>query len=123
MPTQVDSLLRRTLCAFRRGRAIAGVLGKTVYAAITILIVTVGVLVAESRLPNPGPDTTSWHTSKIARVEFGGGQTMPLQAPDSWPPSRVVLPRSIAYFPPLEAVLPQLVDAPQEHGLRAPPHA
>jgi hypothetical protein len=117
-------LLGFTCCASRRRHSFANVAGGYVCVAIALLIVTVGVLATESRLVNVRQSTTSWHTVKISKmVECGGDQMAPLQTTDSRPAPRIVATRPIAYIPPQDAVLPELADAPHEHGLRAPPHA
>jgi hypothetical protein len=94
-----------------------------VFVAIAVLVVTVGVLATESRLPNPGQNTVSWHTSKSSRMaECGGDKLAPVQVDDSRPAPPVV-PTVIIhyYFSPIELPLAELAGFPQAHGLRAPP--
>jgi hypothetical protein len=97
-------------------------MGGTVFVAIALLIVTVGVLATESRLPNSGQNTTSWHTSKVSRMaECGGDELAPVQTDDSRPAPPVMTLEVIHYFSPMEFPLPELAGAPRAHGLRAPP--
>jgi hypothetical protein len=95
-----------------------------IFVAIALLIVTVGVLETESRLPNAGQNSASWHTSKVSRVAHcSGDELAPVQINDSRPAPAIVTVEVIHHFFPLEFVLPELASAPQAHGLRAPPHA
>jgi hypothetical protein len=108
----------------RRGKSLATAIGGTVFVAIALLIVTVGVLATESRLPRTARDTASWHTSKVSRMEKCGGEELaPVQLDVSRATTPVIATEVIHYyrFSRIESPLPELVGVPQAHGLRAPP--
>ena len=124
MPAGVNGLLRIARSAVRRGTSIATVIGRIVFVAIALLIVTVGVLATESRLPNPTQNTTAWHMSKSSRMaECGGDELVPVQTDDSRPAPPIITTAVTHYFLPIELPLQELAGAPQAHGLRAPPRA
>jgi len=43
-------------------------MGRVLFAAIALLVVTVGTLAAGSRLPTGASNTNAWHTAKLARM-------------------------------------------------------
>jgi hypothetical protein len=124
MPVGVNSLLRNARCSGRRESPILTATGGAVFVAVVLLVVTVGVLATGSRLPNPGRNPTSWHTSKSSLMTEGGGDELaPVQTDDSRPSPPIVMIDATPYcFPPIELPLPELVGVPHAHGLRAPPH-
>lgn len=123
MPSGVDSLRRFFRDAIRRRSLVSTAIGSIAFVAVALLIVTVEVLATEARLPNPGQNTASWHTSKSSRmVESGGDEWAPVQTEDTRPAPLVVPHETVRHqFTPLELPLPEVVRVPQSHGLRAPP--
>ncbi|MGA2982733.1 MAG: hypothetical protein ABSG32_02895 [Terriglobia bacterium] len=117
-------MLRNARCSGRRESPILTATGGAVFVAVVLLVVTVGVLATGSRLPNPGRNPTSWHTSKSSLMTEGGGDELaPVQTDDSRPSPPIVMIDATPYcFPPIELPLPELVGVPHAHGLRAPPH-
>lgn len=122
LSSEVIRLLTLARSAARKGSAAAKSFCGFAFAAIAILIVTVGVLSTESRLPNIGQGTNSWHTCKTSRMTDNGVDEL---APVRVNEAEVVNPVIPSdYEPHLRAVtspLPELTGAPQAHGLRAPP--
>ena len=126
MPTGVTNLFRNARCLARRGGAIATAAAKLLFVAIAILVVTVGVLATESRLPNAGLKSSSWYASKSSRMaECGGDELVPVETDDTRPTPRVVTTEAPihCWLVPIELPLPELVGVPQAHGLRSPPLA
>jgi len=122
MSPEVDRLLNSARCAAHRGRGVAKVFSKLAFVAVALLIMTVGVLSSESRLPTAGQSTGSWHTSKTSRMTLGGGTELaPVQTDEARPAAPIVAPELIRYSSPIDLPLPELAGAPQAHGLRAPP--
>ena len=124
MPTGVDSLLRFARRVARRGSSIATAVADIIFVAIVLLIVCVGVLATESRLPNPGQNTPARHTSKSGRMaECGDDRLAPAQTDDSRPRPTVLTTEAPVHYWlfPIELPLPELVGVPQAHGLRSPP--
>lgn len=126
MPIGVANLFRNVRCAARRGSAIATAAAELVFVAIAVLVVTVGVLATESRLPNPGLKTSSWYASKSSRMaECGGDELVPVETDDTRSTPRLVTMEAPlhCWLVPIELPLPELVGVPQAHGLRSPPLA
>src|SRR5208282_5914184 len=115
MPVGVNSLFRIVRCAARRGSAIATAMGTAVFVAIALLVVTVGVLATESRLPNSGKTPTSRLTTKSSRMaECGGERLAPVQVDESRPAPPVITTVVIHFcFSPIELPLSELAGSPQ----------
>ena len=115
-------MLRYAQVAAPQKTSIATVLGRVLFAAIALLVITVGALATESNLPRTNQRTNSWHTTKSSfKAECGGDLWVSPQVDESDPSTPVVVqtPRqSLLSFeqPPLETT-----GAIQAHGLRAPP--
>ena len=112
--------------AARRSSCIAQALGKIVFVAVALLVVTVGTLATESRLPTAGRYSSSWHISKSSRMaECGGEKLAPAQTEDAQPSTPVVTPDilnlSITRTASIVLPVPEIAGVPQSHGLRAPP--
>ena len=125
---EVKSLLRNARNAARRGSCIAKALGRVVFVAVALLVVTVGTLATESRLYTTGRNSTSWHTSKSSRMaECGGEKLAPAQTDDARsfaPFAPFHQTEKIAFYrisPIIVVPLPEIAGVPQSHGLRAPP--
>jgi len=115
-------LLRVAQCLAHKGTCIATLIGRALFVAIALLVVTVGVLATESRLPNARQNTASWHTSKLSRMEeCGGRESEPAPSGVSQPPPLSLTVDRKPHFALVESPLPELAGVPQAHGLRAPP--
>ncbi len=124
MSLEVERLLNSARCAAHRGLGVAKVFSKLAFVAVALLIVTVGVLSTESRLPTAGHTSASWHTSKTSRMTIGGGSELaPVQQDEARPAAPIVTPELTRYSPPIDLPLPEIAGALQAHGLRAPPLA
>ena len=125
IPAGVTSLLRFARCAARRGSSIATAIGSIAFAAVALLIVTVGVLATESRILSNGKNTTSWYTSKSSRMaECGGDKLAPVQTDDSRPAPPIITTEVNSQFSPISPIelpISEFAGVPQAHGLRAPP--
>jgi hypothetical protein len=98
-------------------------LGNLVFAAIALLVVTVGVLATESGLPKAGRNSASCHTSKSSRMtELDRDELAPAQTADSRSSPFIVTSETDRFHCDSPDLLPRgLGAAPQAHGLRAPP--
>ena len=119
--TKEDGLLRLVRSAARQGGAIATAMGRLLVVAVGLLILTVGVLAAESRIPQAYQNTGLRHTSKISRMtECGGEELPPRPIAESRPAPPVVVPVIAHSFSPA-VILPEFTGVSRAHGLRAPP--
>lgn len=123
---EVMRLLRNARKAARGGSCIAKAVGRIVFVAIALLVVTVGTLATESRLPLGGRYSSSWHVSKSSRMaEFGGEKLAPVQSEDAQPSAPIVQTETFSLSfcrrPSLPLAVPESISIPESHGLRAPP--
>jgi hypothetical protein len=96
-------------------------MGRVVFVAVALLIVTIGTLATETRIPQATQDTSLRHTSKISRMMECGGDEMP---PPLIAESRSALPSATphpSHDYSYDVVFPEFTGVPQAHGLRAPP--
>ena len=66
-------------------------MGRVAVVAVALLIVTIGTLTTETRIPQATQDTSLRHTSKISRMTECGGDEMPpplIAESRTRPPSR-----------------------------------
>jgi hypothetical protein len=97
-------------------------MGRIIFVAIALLIVSVSVLATESRVWRAQRDTASWHTSKVSRmVQSGGDELVPVAIDDYRPAPRIVVVAVVYNLPPMKFDLQEVAGVPQSHGLRAPP--
>ena len=117
-----SDLLRVLHCAGRKGTGVATLIGRTLFIAIALLVVTVGALATQSRLPNAGQNTSSWHTSKLGRMEACASQEEAPAPPLVFQPAVHSPTAEPEFHPaPMESPLAELAGVPRAHGLRAPP--
>lgn len=122
MLLRLNSLLRFARRAIRGGASIATVMGRVVFASIVLLVVLLGVLSAETRMPGRVGSGTSQHLSKVSRmVECGGDKLALPQIEISHDALSVSGSRVFVRFPPLELPIHELGNTLPAHGLRAPP--
>lgn len=116
-----NGLFRFVRSAARRSGPVATAMGRTIFVTVALLIVTVGVLATETRIPQATQDTSLRHTSKSSRMTECGGDEMP---PPLVAESRSAPPRATPHTfhdNSFDVVFPEFSGAPQAHGLRAPP--
>jgi hypothetical protein len=121
--TEEGDLFRLVRSAVRRGSTIATAMGRLIFAVIAVLILTVGALSTESRIPQVLQNTGLRHTSKISRMtECGGEELPPRQVSEFRAVPPVLTPVTVPYCSP-EIPLAEFTDTSRAHGLRAPPLA
>lgn len=120
--TGVIDLIRNLPDVSRRGGEVVAAMGRLVFPGTMLLVLAIATLAAGSRLPTDGQYTSTWHTTKIARMaEHENGEVEPLQMEDVRPDRRNAILQPRTYSPAPN--LPNLIGAFPQDALRAPPIA